>query len=331
MKPFLVRLTKFVAMQVVISAIVLASAHVHFRKGYLASLEDKIDRLESENRPRILFVGGSSVAFGVDSEEFTSSTRQPVNLGLSASLGLDFCANLVEAHVRQGDLVVLMPEHSHLLGKMDPHPIQQRSLLRQCPRGARYLADPWPGPKTFLDQRALPELGCWVQAGIRRLPRNLHDAFATPKGRVYSRASFNQNGDMIAHHGKPSTGKPNRSPLEINDPEILHESIQRLNRCIDYCYSKGASVVYAYPPMTAPQYAASLDELLEIIAALHSELNCPIVTSPEAAVFELDAFFDSAGHLGDVGKAEHTKNLVTGLARYETAIAASPNAIGKHR
>lgn len=331
MKGFLFQVAKFSLLQAVIAVVVLGSAHLHFREGYLASLEDKVSLLESEGPPRILFVGGSSVAFGVDSEKFESSQRKPINLGLNASLGLDFSCSLAESHARSGDLVVLIPEHSNLLEKMKPQPKLQRSLLRQCPRAARYLDDPWPGPKAFLDQRGLPELGAWARTGIGRLPAHIRDTAATtlgagPKKRLYSRASFNRkNGDMIAHHGMPSQGKPNKAPLSVGNGEKLVLSIERLNRCIAVCRSKGASVVYAFPPIAEPQYAASLKALDEITTALESDLKCPIVTIRNRSVFSLDEFFDKAGHLTEVGKRRNTELLADGLARYET-IAESDNA-----
>jgi hypothetical protein len=334
MKRFLVRLTKFFLLQTVIATVVFGSAHLHFRKGYLAAFGDKLDLLESEGPPRILFVGGSSVAFGIDSEQFESFQRQPVNLGLHASLGLDLCATLVERHVRPGDLVVLMPEHSHLLVKMKPDPQLQRSLLRQCPRAARYLDHPWPGLKTVLDQRAIPELACWAQAGIQRLPSNIRDDALTalgitsgPRKRLYSRASFDcSSGDMIAHHSMPPTGQPDKRPLSVSNRGKLVESITRLNRCIATCRSKGASVVYAYPPMPAPQYAASREAMNEITAAIESHLNCPIITHPDTAAFPVADFFDRSGHLSVVGKRKHTAVVIAGLHRHETDIARSSNA-----
>lgn len=334
MKRFLVRLTKFFLLQAVIAVVVFGSAHLHFRKGYLAALGDKLELLQSQGPPRILFVGGSTVAFGIDSERFESFQRTPVNLGLHASLGLDFYATLIESHVRSGDLVVLMPEHSILLEKMKPHPQLQRSLLRQCPQAARYLDDPWTGPKTFLDQRALPELGCWVKAGIQRLPSNIRDDALTALGitsgsrkRLFSRASFDcSSGDMIAHHSMSPTGKPDKRPLSVSNRSKLVESITRLNRCIATCRSKGASVVYAYPPIPAPQYAASREAMNEITAMIESQLNCPVITHPDTAAFPVADFFDGSGHLSVVGKRKHTAVVIAGLHRYETDIARNPNA-----
>jgi hypothetical protein len=339
MTRFLTRVTQFFLLQMVIGVVVLGSAHLNYRKGYLAALEEKIELAEMEGPPRILFVGGSSVAFGIDSDQFESSQWRPVNLGLHASLGLDFCTTLVESHVRAGDLIVLMPEHSNLLEKMHPQPKLQRSLLRQCPRAARYLNDPWPGPKTFLDQRAIPEFACWVQTGIERLPANIRDSVLAPLGiisgpklHIYSRASFNHNnGDMVAHHDIANLGKPHRRPLSVANRGKLLDSITRLNRCIDICRDKGASVVFAYPPMPEPQYAVSRDAMHEITETLQTHLRCPIVTQPETSAFALDDIFDSSGHLNMIGKRKHTRTLIDGLTRYETEIASELNAARRYR
>ena len=66
---------------------------------------------ESDN-PRLILVGGSAAAFGVDSALLARELPdyQPVNFGLYAALGTRVMLDLSIKELRPGDLVVIMPE-----------------------------------------------------------------------------------------------------------------------------------------------------------------------------------------------------------------------------
>src|SRR6266436_7071833 len=61
------------------------------KTGYLAASIDKHHLLVQQPSPRIVFVGGSNLAFGLDSSEIERSlSYHPINMGLHIGLGLAF-------------------------------------------------------------------------------------------------------------------------------------------------------------------------------------------------------------------------------------------------
>ena len=55
---------------------------------YQASLIDKVQRLESIHEPKIVLIGDSNLAFGIDSEKIEEAFDMPVvNMGLHGGLG----------------------------------------------------------------------------------------------------------------------------------------------------------------------------------------------------------------------------------------------------
>jgi len=79
---------------------------------YVAALIDKDELLGSTLGPRFLFVGGSNLAFGLDSTMVEEAAGLPVvNCGLHANLGLQFMLNRARIHLTEGDIVVLCPEY----------------------------------------------------------------------------------------------------------------------------------------------------------------------------------------------------------------------------
>ena len=82
---------------------------------YLAATIDKHHAAETVDGGRLLIVGGSSAAFGIDSNALASELRRrPINLALHAGLGLDFMLNEARDVMQPGDVVVLSLEYDHL-------------------------------------------------------------------------------------------------------------------------------------------------------------------------------------------------------------------------
>lgn len=66
---------------------------------------------ERAEGPRVLLVGGSSVAFGVDPGRLSAEVGRPVvALGVHAGVGLDLVAERAVGMLRAGDVVVVAPE-----------------------------------------------------------------------------------------------------------------------------------------------------------------------------------------------------------------------------
>ncbi len=64
--------------------------------------------------PKVIFVGGSNVLFGIDARSLERRLGQPViNYGLHAGIGADLIAEQAAKIVRAGDTVVYVPEWSH--------------------------------------------------------------------------------------------------------------------------------------------------------------------------------------------------------------------------
>ena len=80
---------------------------------YYLALNDKHKALETTPQPRIILVGGSNLAFGIDSERMEKELNvSVVNTGLAAGMGLPYMLKDVKPYLKEGDTVILVPEYS---------------------------------------------------------------------------------------------------------------------------------------------------------------------------------------------------------------------------
>lgn len=76
--------------------------------GYNAALIDKVERLRSIDGPKIVLIGDSNLAFGIDSKKIEEALDMPVvNMGLHAGLGLAFHEEMAKLNVCKGDIYII--------------------------------------------------------------------------------------------------------------------------------------------------------------------------------------------------------------------------------
>ena len=82
-----------------------------YTEAYVGVLNEKVDRLMSIEEDKIVVIGGSSVAFALDSALMEEELGKPVvNFGLYAALGTKLMLDLSRDGIKDGDIVILAPE-----------------------------------------------------------------------------------------------------------------------------------------------------------------------------------------------------------------------------
>ena len=117
MKKFWIKATIFILVLLIPVATLLgllAWSGKSYEQTYYAGLSIQYDRLNSINEQKIVVVGGSNVAFGLDTELLERWTgKKVVNFGLYGSLGVKVMIDLSKTNLNRGDIVVLTPELSN--------------------------------------------------------------------------------------------------------------------------------------------------------------------------------------------------------------------------
>ena len=167
MRRFVIRFCGFVALQALVLMGVYRLDVADSRNSYMAVIRDKIHRLRSLPSPKLVLVGGSNVAFGMDTPRLERELRlAAVNMGLHAGLGVGLPLRMVEPHLGRGDVVVVSFEYESLSGLTVRQGSQALHLIEHYRPAIRYL--PPVKAKAVLDEAHLVA-GGWARTALRRM------------------------------------------------------------------------------------------------------------------------------------------------------------------
>ncbi len=274
-----------------------------FSDTFYGALDEKYERLHSIQGEKIVVVGGSSVAFGLDSAALEAYTGMPVvNFGLYAALGTKLMLDLSDSAIGEGDIVVLAPE-------LDPETL---SLYFNPDTTLRALE----GNMSMLLDIPAEHYGDLLFAGwdfVGEKLRMLCGSLAEGEG-VYRSEYFNEYGDF-AYPRYNNTMELYYDPTVPVDlcldsmREDFDAFLDYLNGYIAACEAKGATVYFSYCPMNERGIISTDGETDEFFTYLESKINCDFISRPEDYILGAGYFFDTNFHLNLAGVQVRTLRL----------------------
>ena len=277
---------------------------------FYGALDEKYERLNELGDDKIVVVGGSSVAFGLDSELLERYTGMPVvNFGLYADLGTKMMLDLSLSGIKEGDVVILAPE-------LDPQTLSlyfnnQSALmaLDDKPSMARHLE---------IDDLISCLGGYWKYAQDKHARYTGKTQVALDE--VYRSTYFDEYGDF--DYVRPENVMkfyydPNNK-IALDAAEYgaeLYEFFDYVNEYVKTCQGRGATVYFSYCPMNELGLTdGSSDEAIASFEALlHDSLDCEIISVAKDYILDAGYFFDTNYHLNDTGVKVRTIRLAKDL------------------
>ena len=262
---------------------------------FVGATIDKEKRLATLETPRLIFIGGSNLAFGLDSKTIADSLKiNVVNMGLHAGLGVAFVLNQAKPYLKNGDKIVLSVEY----GLTE---LGDKKLFTQ-------LMDMHPNAINYLDYSVNDKLNL-IDINWQRCVSSLFfSAIVNPNDAVYKRDGFNKEGDVIAHLNLP------QMPHLMNMGKMIFRDysleINALNQFIAEANRKGAKVYYTFPAYIESEYQLNKSVLEQYENQFKTQLKCPIINTPKTFVFPNTNFFDTAYHLDKNGREKRTKIMI---------------------
>ena len=317
MKRFLLRVILFFAVLVVCTVGLVFCIHRN-NDYYMKAYTLKLNRLQTTESPRLILVGGSNVAFDIDSQTLADSLKMnPINFGLNAGLSLRYIMRDVIRYTRPNDLILLMSEYESFYNKGGGEGAVFSQLLYYN------------------------HMHGWIDMSFYEWINALHGFLWTPfaslKGRItgfveshfvsgdkntnsftYSYSGFNSYGDEAAHRSylseKCPTNEGNDVSNEIVPVNDKEEAwfIESYNKLIER-----KATVYIFPPAMVEAGLAYRKGKIRAVNAFFERHGLSYASSIEQSIFPDSTFFDTQYHLNDAGVQMNTQRLIREIRRLQ--------------
>lgn len=306
MRRFLVKLLLFLTIFCFLLALInFHEVKIENPSDYIASIIDKHERSQKIKTPKIIFAGGSHLAFGLDSEAIEKELKVPVvNLGINAGLGLSFMLEEVKYVMNENDIIII----SFAYLQPNDEILELKVMASDYYKEARkfYSLSMYEYIKLYLinTRKKYIDLIDDLFKSKSNTTKALDDS---KEANVYSRSSFNEYGDVVAHL--------NLKPKEkLSDKEVFSyqywEGIRPINEFAKYVQKRNAKVYFMYPNMTVGEYNKNQKVIERLSSDIEKNMKVEKLNQPDSFVFPENLFFDTVYHLNKDGRALKTKKII---------------------
>lgn len=274
-----------------------------FQESYQSVIQDKYENLINEQNPKIILVGGSNLAFGIDEKLLSEKTGYPVvNMGLHAGFGGLFNSEIAKANIQEGDIVLLGYEYGwHGPGYFDTLGVDLiMSGIDSKIEMYRYIPlDKWPEIIGYL-----PEF-CKKKAQY------------VPSEGTYSRSSFDENAHMILQREFIFTYYEAQvetyGRLTLENVQIAEDSKAYLQEFKEYVTGKGAKVYFIAPPLYEKANNTEDAVFNELVELTEKEVGIDYISNPLDYMYTEEYIFDTIYHCNSEGAIKRTEQLIKDL------------------
>lgn len=271
-----------------------------FHTSYQSVIQDKYENLMNEESPKIILVGGSNLAFGIDEKLLREKTGYPVvNMGLHAGFGGLFNSEIAKANIQEGDIVLLGYEYGwHGSGYFDSLGVDlimsgidsKIEMYRHIP------LKKWPELIGYL-----PEF-CKKKA-----------QYTTAEG-TYSRSSFDEDSHMILQREFIFTYYEERvetyGRLTLENVNIAEDSKEYLQEFKEYVTDKGASIYFIAPPLYDKANNTEDEAFDELVELAERVVGIEYISNPLDYIYSDEYIFDTIYHCSSKGAIKRTEQLI---------------------
>jgi hypothetical protein len=302
---------------------------------YALATVRKHDRL-SVNVPRkIVFVGGSNLAFGLDSREVERETgSHVVNMGMNGYFGVRLMLEEVKYALRAPDIVVIALEYDSFFKSVDGTPADLFMVVKAHPRAFSFLSQ----KQRVSVAEAVPYV---AQQKLLRRMRNGIDSIKERLGgktagiefsatgaqsfrlvnAIETLRGFNEYGDLTSH-------------LEIDWPfeagdgmnltalDIDREVVPLLQEFTRQMNARGVTVAISYTSTSQDFYRRHKQRIDELHTLLTQSPPLLVPSPPSDFVFPEAWFFDTVYHVNARGRVARTRKVVSDLEKVQRLAAA---------
>lgn len=279
---------------------------------YYGELAAMYKKLENASGKKIVVLGNSNVAFGVDSALAQKLLNNAgldysvCNFGLYGAIGTKAMCELAITQIKKDDIVVFTPE------------LYAQSLSTYfSAEETWYALDSDTGLYNRFSSQSKNALAggyfCYVS---KKLSLYKADKSAQGSG-VYAKSSFDENCDLKNYprpHNVMNGGSDTNNPVVFDTSLFTENFISFINGFAKETTKKGARIFYSFAPMNAEAITSEqMQKVNSFYEFLDGALDFKIISNIEDYILEKEWFYDSNYHLNESGMAVRTVKLVNDI------------------
>jgi hypothetical protein len=263
----------------------------HLNNSYTNGYNLTLEKIKKSKNQKIIFVGGSNVGFGLNSERIEKEIGiESFNFGVHGGIGIKKPIDDISLYLNNNDLVIFSPEYSNF--KLNNFEFERFNT--------EFI------DFTFLSITDFEQLKAYltfIKNHSKFLIINYLQSFTSSQNTGYDIHWFNQNGDVIGHHDLENLPISN---VFKNDP-ITEFDLNELKKYIIDNVSD--SKWFIIPPVTHID-RFDLNSKVELNDKLEMIFGKNYGLSIENLTFNGDCFFDTQYHLNYECKEVRTNLII---------------------
>lgn len=276
---------------------------------YLGAFDEKYDRLYSTEGKKIIFIGGSSLPFGLRSdliEAELSGEYSVINFGLYATLGTKFMMDAARDAISEGDIVVICPELN----------AQTYSLYFNPRATLEALGNSVPVPSSLGLGERISLAYSYFGYSADKIGYAMRGNAPDPIG-IYRADSLNSYGDISVDrpYNVMNNGCDGNMYVYTDDRLLDGDFIDYVNAYVEYAEQKGAQVYFNYSPVNCLAIRSSSQARAEFESKLSERLGCKLLGTIEDYLIDERYFYDTNFHLNSSGAIYFSDMLARSLKR----------------
>lgn len=259
--------------------------------------------LKSTKSPRIIFIGGSNITLGLNSQLVKDSLKlNPINTGIIAPIGLKYMLKSSIEFVREDDIIIVIPEYHQFYGSL----ADGEELLLPLLFEVSYKFN-------SVDLKQYLKLSQHVPKYIASKLSFWNDFKADEfvENNLMGLQSYNIYGDASKHWDMP---KPATFVEYEMVDDLNMEAFEILTEFKTEVDNKKAYLFISYPCFSESSFNKSLNQINNIENKL-KELQIDILGTPKRYKFNDSLIFDTAYHLTYDGVKLRTELLIEDIKK----------------
>ena len=304
MKKFLLNCIAFLLLLFLVSSILWIYTKNIKKNSYLLARIDKHEILKKTPSPKVIFVGGSNLAFGIDCSQIEDTLGITcVNMGLHAGQGMHFIMDDFDPFIKnmsktEGNIIVVMPEFAHFFGTTSEG-------------GGTTLAEVFLTDPLSIEIMSFEQIIKTFKGIPKLMTGSLMESFYVPSSASnfkYLRSNFDDEGDEIGHLklAYDNTRTPIPPHIYINGDINDDFCIAFKNKIREW--ENHATVVF-FPETVYSGYIEDNKDKLRLLEEVLKTLQIPYHTNIDEFSYSYDKVFKAPDHITGKGVRENSGRI----------------------